>query len=260
MRILFLLIIVLCSCAVKYPAQKELNGVFKTKNDNTYFVDYNGVFQITDSSYLFQWPTGYSCDALGKSYIQYFDTASTGHVVYDRNRGLLNLYSISDDSNGKYNVLPSPNSTVLTYYEEEQGFSNDSIYIFLQCPLFNSPKKDHKYLFHVNYFRDDTIAYSITSKTNCITFPNSKEVRIEFFSISVEPNLSSWDGSEYFGVYRAFLSRYFVRENIKNNVVRFDAPTLDYNFMKRMRFRGELIKVIDKDHLEWKGLIYERFR
>jgi hypothetical protein len=260
MRILFLLIIVLCSCAVKYPAQKELNGVFKTKNDNTYFVGYNGVFQITDSSYLFQWPTGYSCDASGKSFRQYFDTASTGSVLYDRHRGLLNLFSAHDDSLGRYNALPSPYSTVRTYYEEEQAYSKDSIYVFLKSPLFDNPMSNNKYMFHVYYFGGDTIEYSFTTKTTCIVFPNAERIGVDYFIISVEPDISAWDGSEYFGIYRAFLSRYFVRNNQKNNVLRFDAPTLDENFMKRMRFRGELIKVLDKDHLEWKGLIYERFK
>jgi len=140
--------------------------------------------------------------------------------------------------------------------KELQLKDSDSIIIKFNNPIesgYLKTKNNTKELIYSCFlFSDFGDLNSQITENNIATFikPDSSLNKIVF---EIYPNYN-FKGRNV-GV-RVITNLGYKFKNPKSNYFEINMPNLSYNYLTYLRFNGEFIRVIDKDHLEWQGEIY----
>jgi hypothetical protein len=137
----------------------------------------------------------------------------------------------------------------------------DSIVIVVNSPLENDfyGKDRSRDIFYLLEIETEDWAYdsrmSIGYSQNVIKLYNPNHYKVKSITLYVKPNYN------YKGRY--FAERWFSTTlhelgNNANNVFEINIPDLTYPYLNYLRLKKDLIRIIDKNNLEWNGEIYKR--
>jgi hypothetical protein len=137
----------------------------------------------------------------------------------------------------------------------------DSTYFYINNPIENNYEAQlgHNLLNYEISFDGTGGKYLITDKFNSNVIKLKKEMLSSFnkFSISIYP--TGWFTKRANSIGYVITNEYEIKEK-NTNVFHIDVPQLTFNFIAYMRFKGELIKVLNKNEIEWHGFQYIKVR
>lgn len=243
MRALTIFLVLLISCASTKILTEDVQGTYvQRENKNLQLIFKGNSFAYVDTQDHHM--PAFSC----------CDTIAYGNWSMDKERGLVELSSPE-----------SLNASVVSIEVKEQASGiTDTVSFYINSPLekfyrshtsrYTEAVRDILYVMYI--YSDSGLITDVSTKqfnTNYIKIPKSYLGKILKFEIQIIPKHNF--GGRNIGTRSVTTLEYEVK-NGNSNLFEVSIPQLDYGYLSYLRLNKDIVKVLNKNELEWDGHKY----